>query len=132
MSTVTLLQDEIVAGSPFYMAPSIIWTGATITGVKGVVVGTIEDGKAQVQITTPLSLTNISGTPSTGNLWGGVLSAAETMKLLVSPTDPTSKVAVKSPIIMYEFTGTDAGGRALKPVLYTPVLTIGRNPFYTP
>jgi hypothetical protein len=41
------------------------------------------------------------------------------MRLLATPTDPTSKVAV---------TGTD--GDALVPVLYSAALTVGRNPLY--
>ena len=130
--TLTLSSDQIVAGSPYKIKATITWAGATISGVKAVVVGTVEDGKEQTPITTPLALSKLSGTPTAGDVWAGVLGAVETMKLLAVVTDPKSKVAVKSPIVMVEVTGSDADGSALKPVLYSAPLEIGRNPFYTP
>jgi hypothetical protein len=128
--TLTLSSDQIVAGSPYKVKATITWTGASISAVQAVIVATVDDGKAQPPITTALPLTKESGTPDTGDVWAGVLSAAETMKLLSDPTDPTSKVSAKSPIVMVEVTGTDADGAALKPVLYSGALEIGRNPFY--
>jgi hypothetical protein len=128
--TLTLSSDQIVAGSPYKVKATITWAGATISGVKAVIVGTVEDGKEQTPITTPLALTKLSGTPTAGDVWSGVLAATETMKLLSVVTDPKSKVTVKSPIVMVEVTGSDADGSALKPVLYSAPLEIGRNPFY--
>jgi hypothetical protein len=128
--TLTLSSDQIVAGSPYKVKASITWTGATISAVQATIVGTVADGKTQTPITTALALAHNTGTPDTGDVWAGVLAAAETMKLLSDPTDPTSKVSAKSPIVMVEVTGSDADGAALKPVLYSGALEIGRNPFY--
>jgi hypothetical protein len=128
--SLALSSDQIVAGSPYKVKATITWAGATISGVKAVVVGTIADNKTQAAITTPLTLAHVSGTPTAGDVWDGVLSAAETMKLLATPTDPTSKVAVTTPIIMLQVTGTDADGDALVPVLYSSALSVGRNPLY--
>jgi hypothetical protein len=130
--TLTLSSDQIVAGSPYKVKATITWAGATISGVKAVIVGTVEDGKEQNPITSPLTLTKVSGTPTAGDVWSGVLAATETMKLLSVVTNPTSKVAVKAPIVLIEVTGTDADGSALKPVLYSAPLEVGRNTLYTP
>jgi hypothetical protein len=128
--SLTLSSDQVVAGSPYKVKATITWAGATITGVKAVLVNTIEDGKAQTAITTPLALSFVSGTPTAGAIWDGVLSATETMKLLSTPTNPSSKVAVLKPILMLEVTGTDADADALKPVLFSKELSVGRNPLY--
>lgn len=128
--TLTLSSDQIVAGSPYKVKATIIWAGATISAVKAVLVGTIDDGKVQSAITTPLTLSFVSGTTTAGAVYDGVLAAAETMKLLATPTDPESKVLHKTPILILEVTGTDADGDALKPVLYSAALEVGRNPLY--
>lgn len=128
--TLTLSSDQIVAGSPYKVKATITWVGATITAVKAVLVGTTEDGKVQATITTPLTLSFVSGTTTAGAVYDGVLAATETMKLLSTPTDPESKVLHKTPILMLEVTGTDADGDALKPVLYSAALEVGRNPLY--
>jgi len=131
----TLSSDQIVAGSPYKIKVTITWEGAAISEVKAVVVNTLDDGKAQVAVTAPIALSHVSFGPDDGPapgsyVWSGVLPAAETMKLLATPTDPASKVAVLNPVLMLEVSGTDADGDELKPVLFSDPLEVGRNPLY--
>lgn len=120
---INLGAETITAGSAKLISATLTAPG-TITGVTAILVNSVRAKETQAVITTALALAESSG------VWSGVLTAAETAKLLADPADGSS--ALLYPGVYLQLLVTyDSGGNTYTKPLTSDLIVCDRNPTYS-